>query len=72
MIHLVGHQGINNRALPRGMKIYPKQFNRLPYYEHLEIVHLFDTLHNGEPYIEGKIKKKNSRFVMTLSRPIMQ
>ena len=27
------------------MKIYPIQFNRLPYYEHLQIAHLFDTMH---------------------------
>ena len=27
------------------MKSYPEQFNRLPYYENLEIVHLFDTMH---------------------------
>jgi hypothetical protein len=24
------------------------QFSRLPYYEHLQIVHLFDTMHIGE------------------------
>ena len=48
MIHVVGHQGINNKALPRGMKSYPEQFNRLTYYEHLEIVHLFDTMHIGK------------------------
>ena len=27
------------------MKIYPKQFSRFTYYEHLQIVHLFDTMH---------------------------
>ena len=27
------------------MKSYPMQFSRLPYYEHLQIVHLFDTMH---------------------------
>ena len=27
------------------MKSYPKQFSRLPYYEQLQIVHLFDTMH---------------------------
>ena len=27
------------------MKIYPKQFSRFPYYEHLQIAHLFDTMH---------------------------
>ena len=37
------HEGINR--LPRGMKSYPKQFSRLPYYEHLQIAHLFDIMH---------------------------
>ena len=27
------------------MKIYPIQFSRFPYYEHLQIAHLFDTMH---------------------------
>ena len=27
------------------MKSYPKQFNKFPYYEHLQISHLFDTMH---------------------------
>ena len=48
MIQLVGHQGINNRALPRGMKRYPEQFSRIPYYENLEIVHLFATMNIGK------------------------
>ena len=45
MIHdgCCDHEGIN--GLPRGMKIYPKQFNRLSYYEHLQISYLFDTMH---------------------------
>ena len=29
------------------MKSYPIQFNRLSYYEHLQIDHLFDTMHIG-------------------------
>ena len=29
------------------MKSYPIQFNRFPYYEHLQIAHLFDTMHIG-------------------------
>ena len=37
------HKGIN--GIPRGMKSYLKQFNRLSYYEHLQIDHLFDTMH---------------------------
>ena len=28
-----------------GMKRYPKQFSRFPYYEHLQIAHMFDTMH---------------------------
>jgi hypothetical protein len=36
-------QGMNGR--PRGMKSYPMQFSRLSYYKHLQIVHLFDTMH---------------------------
>jgi hypothetical protein len=39
-----GHQGIDGK-LPRGMKNYPIQFSRFPYYEHLQIAHLFDTMH---------------------------
>jgi hypothetical protein len=27
------------------MKSYPMQFSRFPYYKHLQIVHLFDTMH---------------------------
>ncbi len=30
------------------MKTYLMQFNRFPYYEHLKIVHLFDTMHIGK------------------------
>jgi hypothetical protein len=30
------------------MKSYPMQFSRFPYYEHLQIVHLFDTMHIGK------------------------
>lgn len=52
MIHLAGHQGINNRVLPQGMKNYPEQFSRLPYYEHLQIFHLFDTMHIRKNVIE--------------------
>ena len=38
-----GHKEIN--GIPRGMKSYPIQFSRIPYYEHLQIAHLFDTMH---------------------------
>jgi hypothetical protein len=34
------------------MKSYLVQFNRLSYYEDLQIVHLFDTLHIGKNIIE--------------------
>jgi hypothetical protein len=30
------------------MKSFPKQFSRFPYYEKLEITHLFDTMHIGK------------------------
>ena len=42
-----GHQGMNDQ-LPKGLKIYPTQFTRLPYYEQLPIVHLFDPMHIGK------------------------
>ena len=34
------------------MKSYLKQFSRLPYYEQLKIVHLFDTMHIGKNVAE--------------------
>ena len=37
------HEGINK--IPRGMKSYPKQFSRFPYYENLQIARLFGTMH---------------------------
>ena len=40
------HEGIN--GIPRGMKSYHIQFSRLSYYEHLQIAHLFDTMHIGK------------------------
>ena len=45
------HEGINN-GLPRGMKSYPSQFMRFPYYQDLKIAHLFDTMHIGKNVIE--------------------
>ena len=52
MIHdvLRDHEGIN--GLPRAMKNYPKQFSRFPYYEHLQIAHLFETIHIGKNVTE--------------------
>ena len=35
------------------MKIYPKQLSRFPYYEHLQISHLFDTMHIGKNVTEA-------------------
>ena len=32
-------------GIARGMKSYPIQFSRFPYYKHLQIAHLFDTMH---------------------------
>ena len=45
MIHdgHLNHEGINR--IPWGMKIYPKQISMFPYYENLQISHLFDTMH---------------------------
>ena len=34
------------------MKSYPIQFSGLPYYEHLKIAHLFDTMHIGKNVTE--------------------
>ena len=34
------------------MKSYPIQFSRLPYYEHLQNAHLFDTMHIKKNFIE--------------------
>ena len=39
-------------GLPQGMNIYPIQFSRLPYYEHLQISHFFDTIHIGKNVTE--------------------
>ena len=52
------------------MKSYPKQFSRLPYYEHLQIDHLFDTMHIRKNVIETlwrilelrSDKEKNVKF----------
>ena len=74
-----GRQGsIEN--LPKGLKSYPRQFSRLPYYEHLHIVHLFDTMHIGKNITETlwKIldgrhdKEKISKFVPIFMNFLMQ
>ena len=46
-----GRQGINDQ-FPKGLKIYPTQFTRFPYYKKLSIVHLFDPMHIGKNVIE--------------------
>ena len=46
------HREGTNIVLPPGMKCYPSQFARLPYYEDLKIAHLFDTMHIGKNVIE--------------------
>ena len=46
-----GCQDITNH-LPKGLKCYPKEFSRFPYYEQLQIVHFFDTMHIGKNVIE--------------------
>ena len=55
-----GHQGINDQ-LPRGMKSYPTQFSRLPYYKDLPIMHLFDAMHIGKNVIETLWKMLDGR-----------
>jgi hypothetical protein len=45
------HEGINN-GLPQGMKSYPTQFMRFPYYEEIKIAHLFDTMYIGKNVAE--------------------
>jgi hypothetical protein len=75
-----GHQGIDGQ-LPRGVKNYPVQFNRFPYYEHLQKSRLFDTMHFRKNVIEtlwiifdGKndLNKKLSKSVMTFRKTIIQ
>ena len=34
------------------MKSYPIQFSRYPYYEHLQIAHMFDIMHIGKSVTE--------------------
>ena len=46
-----GLQGIDEK-IPKGLKIYPRQFSRFPYYEYLPIVHFFDAMYIGKNVIE--------------------
>ena len=50
MFNIECHEGM--KSLPRGMKIYPIKFSRFPYYEHLQIAHLFNTMHIGKNVTE--------------------
>ena len=50
MFNIDCRQGMN--GIPQGMKSYPIQLSRFPYYEHLQIAHLFDTMHIGKNVIE--------------------
>jgi hypothetical protein len=61
MLHRCRHQEGSNDGLPRGMKHYPTQFMRLPYYEELKIVHLFDTMHIEKNVIETLWRIINGR-----------
>ena len=49
-------------GIPQGIKSYPIQFSRLPYYEHLQITHLFDTMHIRKNVIEMIWKTLDGRF----------
>ena len=51
-IHDVHHDHESINGLPQGMKSYPIQFSMLPYYEHLQIAHLFDMMHIGKNVTE--------------------
>ena len=65
-------------GIPGGMKRYPLQFSRFPYYEHLQIAHLFNTMHNENNVtkmicriIDGRTNKiKLEKIVVTLQKPI--
>jgi hypothetical protein len=52
MLHQCRRREGSNNGIPRGMKCYPTQFMRLPYYKNLKIVHLFDRMHIGKNVTE--------------------
>jgi hypothetical protein len=52
MLHQCRRCEGSNNGIPRGMKCYPTQFMRLPYYKNLKIVHLFDRMHIGKNVTE--------------------
>ena len=72
------HEGIN--GLPRGIKSYHKQFSRFPYYDLLQIAHLFDTMHIKKnvtetlwQILDGRSEKeKMSKFAKTFKKETMQ
>jgi hypothetical protein len=45
---------------------YHVQFSRLSYYEHIEIIHLFDTMHIGKNVIETLWKSLLSPNIVSL------
>ena len=52
------------------MKSYPIQFSRFPYYENLQIAHLFDTMHIGKNGIETlwkllELRREKDKVVKT-------
>ena len=62
------------------MKSYPIQFNRFPYYEQLQIAHMFDTMHIWKNVTETlwkildlrRDKEKLSKFANTFKKETMQ
>jgi hypothetical protein len=45
MLHQCHRREDSNNGLPQGMRCYPTQFMRFPYYEEVKIVHLCNTMH---------------------------
>ena len=58
MFHQGRHRDGNNNGLSRGMKCYPTQFMRFPYYEQLKLAHLFEIMH-----IEKNVTKMSWRII---------
>ena len=50
MFNIECREGMN--GIPQGRNSYPIQFSRFPYYEHLQIAHLFNTMHIGKNVTE--------------------
>ena len=50
MFNIECREGMN--GIPQGMKSYPIQFSRFPYYKHLQIAHLFNKMHIGKNVTE--------------------